>query len=531
MAAPLFSVVTPVHDPPVEVWRACVQSMVEQVERDWEWIVVADGPQRPEIAAELTALAAAEQRVRLITRQVSSGIVIATNEGIAAATGTYLAFLDHDDSLHHDALAHVAALRPDDPDLVYTDEVIVDVDGEVIDPVHKPEWSPERLRAQNYINHFTVIRRRLVAEVGGLREGLDGSQDHDLLLRVGERAKRVARIPYMLYRWRMAPDSVLTTGLGGKPLAWEAGRRAVQEHCDRTGIDAEVGELEVPGIARWYRVRRRLADPPSVNLIVPVRMPAPLGVGAVDDPVRAVRAAVKLAGYEPMEVVLAVTADAPAALVEEVAAAAGPGALVVRAGPEVTSPAALANHAAVRSNAAQLIFLDSTTEVQTQDWVGELVGFTVESGVGAVGGRLLSSPDVLEQAGYALVNGAPEQLLRTLPTTTTAYAGIALVPGERSAVSGACLAVSRAAFTQVGGFSTAYAGAYQDVDLCLKLQMSGYRVLYVPFVDVLWHGRTIRHAEHDEDLGRLRLRWRQRLTNDPYINPNVRKATWLTSTA
>jgi GT2 family glycosyltransferase len=524
--SPTFSIVTPVHDPDARVWAACVASVLGQLDPDWEWIVVNDGGRAADIDAALATLAGSEPRVRLVDRPRRGGIVAATNDGLRAVRGEFVCFLDHDDELHPEALRSVRQhTRGNDVDLLYSDEVVIDDDGAIVDPLYKPGWSPERLRAHNYVNHLVAVRHSLLDAVGGLRDGFDGSQDHDLVLRASERARTIAHLPYPLYRWRMSRDSVLSGGLDSKPYAWENGRRAVQDHCDRVGIAARVDELVVPGVARWYRVVHRLPDDAGTALVVPIVA----GHAAAGDPAElaeGVSEAVRAAGHPALDVVLAFGADVPDDFAEQFKALVDQAARVVR-GTRHTSWAAVANSGAVRSEASFLLFLDPAARVSAPGWAATLVAHAAVDRVGAVAARLMRPGGVLEHAGYGLVAGEPLDLLRGLPATTTAYAGAALVAGERSAVTGRCLAVSSARFAEVGGFSPSYTTAFHDVDLCLKLRTAGYRNVYQPAVSALWSGTT-RPAGHEEDLGRLQQRWGDDLRNDPYVNPGLIGAEWLT---
>ena len=524
--SPTFSIVTPVYDPDPQVWNACVASVRGQLDPDWEWIVVNDGGRDADIRAALTALSEAEPRVRFIDRSEQRGIVAATNAGLKEARGEFVCFLDHDDELHPEALRSVRQhSRGDDVDLLYSDEVVIDDDGAIIDPLYKPGWSPERLLAHNYVNHLVAVRRSLLEDIGRLREGFDGSQDHDLVLRASERARTIAHLPYPLYRWRMSRGSVLSGGLDSKPYAWENGRRAVQEHCDRAGIAATVGELVIPGVARWYRVDRQLPDDASTALVVPIvaghaesEQAERLAEGVLDS--------VRAAGHEQLEVVVAFGADVPDDFAERFKAVAEHATRVVRS-TRHSRWAAVANTAAMRSDAGFLLFLDPAARVTDHGWVATLVSVAAGERIGAVGARLVRPGDIIEQAGYGLVGGEPWHLLRGLPTTTTAYGGAALVPGERSAVTGRCMAVARSRFEQVGGFSPTYAAAYHDVDLCLKLRMAGYRNVYEPAVSAQWLDVAL-PAGREDDLARLRQRWDDELRNDPYVNPGLIGAEWLT---
>jgi GT2 family glycosyltransferase len=539
---PRFSVVTPVHDPPVRVLRDCAESVFAQTTGAWQWCVVDDGSTDPDVRRLLAELGN-HRKVTLTVRETSGGIVAASNAGVETAKGKFVVLLDHDDMLHPEALARIDALADDTVDLLYTDEDVLAADGKVLDPMVKPGWSPERLRAHNYVNHVVAVRTSLLRELGGFRAGLDGSQDHDLVLRVSERARTILHVPAVLYRWRSAPGSVLDGGLGAKPGAWEAGRRAVAEHCARVGIDAEVGELEVPGIARWYRVHRRVPAGASIAVIVPV-LAADLATGpdgaegVGNDPVepdtgseRLRRTVGTLVDADPIatEVLLVGAPDCPLAALEAAAAecrATGRQATALTA-PRGRGRGALRNWGAAVTDAEYLAFLDPTV-TPSEGWLTELVGLCTDQQVGAAGARLVGTGDVLEQAGYGLVDGVPEHLLRGLPANTTAYTAAALVPGERSAVSAACMAVRRDVFAYVGGFSDRFDARYEDVDLCLKLRGLHRRVIYTPFATGVTRERTAPHVEHAEDLERLRERWSPQLNNDPYLNPAVRSAEWLT---
>ncbi|MEJ7720919.1 MAG: hypothetical protein WKF58_10940 [Ilumatobacteraceae bacterium] len=152
-----------------------------------------------------------------------------------------------------------------DVDYVYTDEDKLAPDGTRYGELLKPDWSPERLRTQNYCTHLSVLRRAIVTDVGGFREGFDGRQDHDLILRVTERARRVHHVPEILYHWCVTPGSAAGDP-AAKPHAQALGVRTIGDHLDRVGIDATVQLTENPGN---FRVVRRVEDPPTVSVIIP----------------------------------------------------------------------------------------------------------------------------------------------------------------------------------------------------------------------------------------------------------------------
>ena len=167
----------------------------------------------------------------------------------------------------------VAAALDTDPDdgidYLYTDEMHVHADGADFVPFPKPPWSPERFRASMYTCHLSVLRRSIVAGIGGFRDGFDGSQDHDLVLRATETitaaGRRIVHLPGITYHWRHIARSVSrhTSTVGA---AVRNGRRAVEEQCRRLGIDAEVTHGDLDGC---YRLVRRLDPSTRVTVVVP----------------------------------------------------------------------------------------------------------------------------------------------------------------------------------------------------------------------------------------------------------------------
>src|ERR687893_3144283 len=267
--SPRFSVVTPVYDPPVDVLRATIRSVTEQTFTDWQLVLVDDLSPTSAVLETLDEAAAADPRITVVRRATNGGIVAASNDALAAATGEFVALLDHDDELHPDALRLVdEALRArPEADYAYADEDKIDEHGRRTGPFYKPDWSPERLRTQMYTCHLSVLRRSLVEEVGGFDADFEGSQDWDLVLRVTERAREVVHVPHVLYHWRLLATSTAAGGEAAKPYAYEAGTRALQAHCERIGLPATVErDLEFGGV---YHLHPVLTEQPSVSIVIP----------------------------------------------------------------------------------------------------------------------------------------------------------------------------------------------------------------------------------------------------------------------
>jgi glycosyltransferase involved in cell wall biosynthesis len=267
---PLLSILLPTHNTPVALLRKCIDSVRAQVYENWE-LCIADDASSALVRRVVTEYAAQDPRIKLHLRAHHGHICEASNDALGLATGEYVGFLDHDDELSPEALGEMAMAIEANPDarLFYSDEDKIDESGKRFDPHFKPAWSPDLLCSQNYLCHFVVLETQLVRNVGGLRPGFEGAQDHDLLLRCVEklRLNQVVHVPRVLYHWRATAGS---TALGGeqKPYSLEAGRRAVEQHLARTGATATV-EATAGG---YYNVRRTLDRvAPSVTIVIPTR--------------------------------------------------------------------------------------------------------------------------------------------------------------------------------------------------------------------------------------------------------------------
>jgi GT2 family glycosyltransferase len=522
---PRFSIVTPVHNPPLHLFDACLASVHRQTIGDWELCLVDDGSSAPDVLAALDAAVAADPRVRLLRRPVAGGIVAASNDGLAMADGEFVVLLDHDDTLSDDALALVDAVLRADPqvDYVYSDEAKVDEGGAVFDTFYKPDWSPERLRSQNYCTHLSVIRRSVVTGIGGFRDGFDGSQDHDLILRVGEVARAVAHVPQVLYHWCATAGSTAADA-DAKPYAREAGRRAVQEHLDRLGIPATVERLATPG---HFVSRRRLPDPPaSVSIVIPTAGTSGQ-VWGVDKPLvlRCLRSVLDLSTHPRFDVVVVIDPITP----DPVRAALGrwasldPRVRLVDGQGEFNFSARV-NQGVAASSGEQVLLLNDDTEVVSPDWIETMAGFLLESDVGAVGAKLLYADGTLQHGGH-LYSVHPLHTFRGYAGDDPGPFGLLEIDREVSGVTAACLLTPRSVWDELGGFDEAFRVAFNDVDYCLRVRDTDRRIIWTPHA-VLHHFESQTrpgNATAEEDA-LLVERWAHVLDRDPYGNPNLAPA-------
>ena len=525
---PRCSVVTAVHDPEREHLAACLDSVGAQTLTDIEHIVVDDGSTRPYVSEMLAAAADADRRVRIVRRPTSGGIVAASTDGLAAATGEFIALVDHDDVLEATALATmIDALESAGVDVAYSDHDLILPDGRYVAPYFKPDFSPEQLRNQNYVLHLLVVRRAAIVDVGGFREGFDGAQDHDLLLRLAERPNPFVHVPEVLYHWRQSPDSVASSP-DNKPWAFEAGLRAVREHCVRSGINAEVEAGAAPGT---YRLRRSPKDARRVSVIIPTRGTT-RRVWNVNRcfVTEAVASLIDHATSPDLEFVVVYDTATPPPVLATLQRIAGDRLVLVEYTEEWNFSRKI-NVGAAAATGELLLVLNDDTELIEPTSIETMVAHLDDPGVGMVGPKLLYADGRIQDAGH-VYNG---HLLPGL----AGWAGDGtgpwqlrplIVEREVSGVTAAAALVERAVFDEVGGFDESMPVNFNDVDFSLKIRASGRRVIWTPHAS--WHhfeSQTRPPTAAPEEFTAIQQRWHHEIEHDPYYNPNLApfRADWL----
>ncbi|HSK50519.1 MAG TPA: glycosyltransferase, partial [Solirubrobacterales bacterium] len=464
-----------------------------------------------------------DPRVRVRTRERNGGIVAASNDAIEMARGEFVAFLDHDDMLHPDALAHVHEAIAANPvvDFLYTDEDKIDAAGRHSGPFLKPDWSPERLRTQMYTCHLAVYRRSLVDEVSGLDPACEGSQDWDLALKAGERARAVVHVPRVLYHWRMLESSTAGGGEAAKPWAYEAALRALQAHCDRIGLEAAVEADPVhPGV---HHLRPRLTKEPLVSVIIPTRGQArEIRYRQETLVCHCIRSIVERSTYRNYEIVVVADADTPPPVLEELRSLAGDRLRVVPYDRPFSFSTKI-NAGAAHSRGEHLLLLNDDIEVAAPEWIERMVMYSSLPGVGAVGGRLFWEDGRLQHVVVRFDRGLPGHLYHGFPGDHPGYANEVLVAQNSLAVTGACLMTPRESFERVGGLSTEFPINYNDVDYCLKLRAEGLRTVYDPDLTMLHFESSSRSPDvEDWEKALLKTRWLPLADPDPYSNPGLK---------
>ncbi|MDV2987952.1 UNVERIFIED_CONTAM: glycosyltransferase family 2 protein [Methylobacteriaceae bacterium AG10] len=524
-APPLISVLMPVHDPDPRVLEAAIRSVRGQLYPAWELCIADDASTDPRIPKLIARHAAEEPRIRALRRPENGHIARATNDALSLAGGAYAAFLDHDDLLSENALFEVAAALRADPalELIYSDEDKVEGRGRRFEPHFKPGYDRELLWAQNYVNHLCVVRTATLRRLGGLRPGFEGSQDHDLLLRLTEGldAARVRHIPKVLYHWRAAAGSG-TFSDRALARAEEARLRALAEVAARKGARAERGP------EGFNRLVRPLPEPPPlVSVVIPTRDRAEL-LGVVLDGLFA------RTDYPALDVIVVDNGSTEPATRDLFARYAAEPRLRVLPAPGPFNFSDLSNRGAAAARGTILLFLNNDIEVLEPGWLTELASIASDPEIGAVGAKLLYPDGTIQHGGIVLgIGGIAGHSHLGLPGNEPGSFARMLLSQEVSAVTGACLAVRAQVFSEVGGFDAAHlAVAFNDVDLCLRIRAAGYRIVWTPHARLVHHESKSRGAEDtpekrarfEAESRVMRERWEPVLRADPYYNPNFSRA-------
>ena len=524
-AGPMISVLVPVYNTPEPWLRRCLDSVFAQVWENWELCIADDASTEPHVAKVLAEYARRDPRVHIAWRERNGHIAAASNSALELARGDFVALLDHDDELRPHALLRVAEVVAASPHvlLVYSDEDKIDAEGKRSSPNFKPDWNPDLLHGQNYLSHLSAMQTRLVQDVGGFREGFEGSQDFDLVLRCVERLapEQIRHVPEVLYHWRAIEGSTALER-GNKDYATQAGVRALSEHFLRMGIEARVETDGLP--PTLYRVRWPIPRPtPKVSLIIPTRDKVELLKMCVES-------LLARTSYANFELVIVDNQSAEPAALAYLQELEGRAQVSVLRYDAPFNYSAINNWAVHRCDGQIIGLVNNDIEVITPDWLDEMVGFAVRPDTGVVGAMLYYPDDTIQHAGVLLgIGGVAGHIYVRKQRGYDGYCGRGLVAQNLSAVTAACMVVRREVFDEVGGLDEQLAVAFNDIDFCLRIRDRGYRNAWTPFAELYHHESASRGKEDtpekavrfNQEVAFMQRRWGRTLIEDPAFNPNL----------
>ena len=510
---PLVSILLPIIDLERTWLERGLDSVVSQGYPYWELCICSDLTEE-RVGAFLDRYARLDDRVKITYLEGSASVAGLLNAALSLAQGEFVGFLQEGDELAPDALFEVVKLLQEHPkaDLIYSDNDEKDEQGNRINPHFKPGWSPDLLLSTNYISHLSVYRRKLVEEIGGFRQGFDGCQDYDLVLRATEQTGEIHHVPKVLYHQRAT--LLASSGDEESPIR-DRTRRALSEALERRGIEGSVEEGYLPD---RFRVRFKIKGEPKVSIIIPTR-------DNVSFLARCLESIEGLTTYRNYELLIIDNNSSDPATLEFFAS------MPYRVIPfrEPFNYSRINNFAVSQAGGEYILLLNDDTEVISSAWLEAMLEHAQRPEVGAVGARLLYPDGRIQHAGVIVGVGShwePGVAMHSqqfYASDSPGYAGALMTTTNFSAVTAACMLLRKSLFNELGGLDEENLRVqFNDVDLCLRIREQGYYIVYTPYAELYHHESVSRgywNLDRTENLY-MRERWSEVMDKDPYYNPH-----------
>lgn len=522
-----FSILVPLYNTPERFLREMIESVTAQTYGKWE-LCLADGSDDAHdfVGRICQEYRQKDSRIKYQKLVKNEGISGNTNECYKMATGNYIALFDHDDLLHPCVLfAYMQAICEKDADYIYCDEATFKGNSinHMITMHFKPDYAPDNLLANNYICHFSVFSRELLESGELFRSQFDGSQDHDMILRLTAKAKHIVHIPRILYYWRSHKGSVASS-IDAKTYAIDAAKGAVADHLTKLGYrNFEIESTRA--FATIFRIKYELTSRPLVSIIIPNK-------DHVDDLSRCVESIINLSTYDNYEIVIVENNSETAEIrtyYEEISR--HPRVQVVEYKGDFNY-SKINNFGVQYAKGEYLLLLNNDTEVITLDWMEELLMYAMRKDVGVVGAKLYYPDKTIQHAGIVIGLGAHRTAGHThyrIPEANVGYMGRLCYAQDVTAVTGACMMVSKALYEELGGLDESFTVALNDVDFCLRVREKGFLNIFTPFAELYHYESKSRGSDkkderalrYQQESDRFRVKWADALAKgDPYYNPN-----------
>ena len=525
---PTISVLTPLYNTPENYLREFLDSFVDQTAPNGE-LCLADASDAAHSRVGKIVREYQAKNQHIVYKKIENkGIAANTNAAAALASGEYLALADHDDILAPHALYAMgraildlrAQGKPDG--FVYSDEALFNKSIQRPLVAHfKPDYAPDYLLCCNYICHLAVFRRALYEEVGGERPECDGSQDHDLFLRLIEKVGGAAHLPQVLYYWRVHAGST-SGGTDAKPYVAKAAKKALADHLTRTG---RVGTVTDGLFPSTYRVLWKIEGDPKVSILIPNK-------DHTDDLEKCLHSIWSKTEWDNYEVIVIEnnsTDPATFAYYETLPSRFADCRVVYYKG--VFNFSAINNFGATFAEGEHLLLLNNDIEVLSSDFLRELLSYSQRPDVGAVGAKLYYPDDTIQHAGVLMgINGSAGHSHKSYPRTAVGDMYRLVTTQNYMAVTGACLMTKASLYRAFGGLDEEkFAVAYNDVDYCLKLWQKGLLNVYTPRAEAYHYESKSRGLDtlsenakrYEREKANFYAKYQQYIDNyDPYYNPH-----------
>ena len=543
---PKISVVVPMYNTKEKFFKELIKCMMDQTYSNWE-LCLADGS--PKQNDNLKKYYEQDKRIKYKYLDGNLGIAGNSNAAIGMATGDYIALLDHDDVLADYALYEIVYNLNKFPnaEFLYSDEDKIDENGNRYDAYFKPDIAPDTLRCQNYICHFSVFKKELMEKLGGFRENYDGAQDYDIFLRMLEitDSKNISHVPKILYHWRVHNESTAKLNSNAKNYAFEAGKKAIEDHIKRVGLEGTVSKGCIDGI---YRIDYKVIGEPKVSIVIPNK-------DGKDILEVCINSIFEKSTYKNFEIVITENNSETNEIYGYYKTLLKNDKIKIvnyNTGKRIETEeecsieytnknrrevkpgfnySAIINFGVKNTTGEYVVQLNNDTELITPNWLELMLGFCQRKDVGAVGVKLYYQDETIQHAGIIVgIGGIAGNRFKSIPKSGHGYFAKESMIENLSAVTAACIMTPKSIYEEVGWMDEGLAVAFNDVDFCLKIREKGYLVVYNPFIE-FWHYESKTRGQEDSpakikrfqgEMSRFEQRWPEILdSGDPYYNINL----------
>ncbi len=523
-----ISILVPLYNTPLSFLDEMIASVQNQTYQNWE-LCLADGSDsaHDNVGARCQEYIARDKRIVYKKLEKNEGIAGNTNECYSMATGEYIGLFDHDDVLHPSALYEYArVINEQGADYIYCDETTFKGDSinNMITLHFKPDYAPDNLRANNYICHFSVFARELLEGTELFRSGFDGSQDHDMILRLTTNAKKVVHVPKLLYYWRSHKASV-ASDISAKPYAIAAAKGAVADHLTRCGFH----NFEIKSTRAFdtiFEIKYEIKSEDKISILIPNK-------DHVSDLRRCIDSIKERSTYENYEIIVIENNSTEKETFDYYQTLSQQENITVVTYTGAFNYSGINNFGAGFAKGEYLLLLNNDTQVISMNWLEAMLMYAQRPDVGAVGAKLYYGDKTIQHAGIVVGLGAHRTAGHThykINYDNLGYMGKLCYAQNVSAVTGACLMVKKSIYEALGGLDESFRVALNDVDFCLRVREKGYLNVFTPFAELYHYESASRGVDvvdeekarrYEEECALFRARWKELLAKgDPYYNPN-----------
>ena len=520
---PKISIIVPMYNTPIKYFKELVECLINQTYQNWE-LCLADGSERKN--KKIEDICNKDTRIKYKFLNSNKGISENSNRALELVTGEYIALLDHDDLLPEFSLFEIVKTINENSDVefIYTDEDKCTTIKNRYDPHFKPDFAIDTLRSVNYICHFSIYKKELMNKLGGFRSEFDGAQDYDLILRMSEKTNKIVHISKILYHWRVHPKSTAASTAGeAKPYAFEAGKRAIEEHLKRVGLKGKVEHGISLGI---YRITYEVEGTPKISILIP-------NMDHIEELKVCINSILKLTTYKNFEIIIIENNSKEEKTFEYYKEIQSNSKIKVIFYPENKfNYSKIINFGVKHATGEYVMQLNNDTELLTKNWLEELLGYAQRKDVGAVGVKLYYPDNTIQHVGAIIgIGGVGGHIFKYYPKDKRGYFARDSFVQNLSAVTAACIFSRKEIYEEVGYMDEKFEVAFNDMDFCLKIREKGYLIVENPYVELIHYESKSRGLEDspekvkrfNKEIERFQDKWSEFLKKgDPFFNRNFR---------